>query len=440
MHFNTLNDYRQQVYGCFERSRDALFNLCDALVSEPQARSLPELSLSAFFQRRWPSVYEALQDGRINTEGLRRVFVQTLIESQPTDEPIWLGIDSSSMERLEAESSRDRGMIYVPNLPHATTPVSVGWQFSTVMLLPEQSRSWVGVLDQCRIGTEQGAIGVGIEQLRAVLPLIKRRVIVLAERWYAVARFVCACRELGGAALIRLKRNRTLYRAAPPRQAKQRGAPCKHGPLFQGMRPDTHGPADAQWEGSDEQGKRVKVSCWKQLHFREAPQAEVCVIRVQREAARETKRDPRESWFIWTGQEDVPLEQGSPWYRKRFSHEHGYRFLKQDLLWTAAHLRSPEQVERWSWIVACACNLLLLSKQLDLAVRRPWESRQRAVTPPQVRRVMPSILQQLGTPAQSPKPRGKSPGWQKGRPRTAAPRFAVVRKLKPVPKTQRKPA
>jgi len=45
------------MYSCFERSGDALFNLCDALLSEPQAGSLAELSLSVFFQRRWPSVY-----------------------------------------------------------------------------------------------------------------------------------------------------------------------------------------------------------------------------------------------------------------------------------------------------------------------------------------------------------------------------------------------
>jgi hypothetical protein len=440
MHFNTLNEFRQQVYDCFERSGDALFNLCDALVSEPQACSLPELSLSVFFERRWPSVYEALQDGRINVEGLREVFVEALIESQPADEPVWLGLDSSSMERLEAESNRDRGMIYMPNMPHATKPVSVGWQFSTVMLLPEQASSWVGILEQRRISTDQTAIEVGIDQLRALLPLISRPVIVLADRWYAVARFVCACRELGCQALIRLKRNRKLYRAAPPRKPQQRGTPCKHGPLFQGTRPETYGPADAQWEGTDEQGKRVVVSCWKGLHFREAPLAEVCVIRVQREAAQDSKRDPRISWFIWTGQEDVPLEQVRPWYRKRFSQEHGYRFLKQDLLWEQAHLRTPEQVERWSWIVACACNHLLLAKQLGLALHHPWESKQRAVTPRQVRRVMPSILHQLGTPAVPPKPRGKSPGWRKGRQRTPAPRFAVVRKPKKVPKTQRKPA
>src|SRR2546430_15644812 len=108
MHFNTLDHLRQQMYSCFERSRDALFNLGDALLSESQARSLPELSLSVFFERRWPSVYEALQDGRINVERLREVFVQALLEDKPIDEPIWLGLDSSSMERLEARSEERR--------------------------------------------------------------------------------------------------------------------------------------------------------------------------------------------------------------------------------------------------------------------------------------------------------------------------------------------
>ncbi len=440
MNLTILKEFRQQVYGCFERSQDALFNVSDALLSESQARSLPELSLSVFFERRWPSVYEALQDGRIDVNGLRKVFVQALIATDPQDEPIWMGLDSSSMERLEAGSNRDRGMIYVPNMPHATKPVSVGWQFSTLMLLPDDPSSWVGILDQQRIATEQTAIDVGIAQLRAVLPLITRRIIVLADRWYAVARFVCACRDLNCSALIRLKRNRKLYRPAPPRKEKQRGAPCKHGSLFQGTRPETYGRADAQWEGTDDQGKRVIVSCWKHLHFREAPEAEVAVIRVQREAARDSKRDPRESWFIWTGPQEAPLDQIRSWYRKRFSQEHGYRFLKQDLLWDKAHLRTPEQVERWSWLLAGVCNQLLVSKQLGLAQLRPWESKQRAVTPQQVRRVMPCILQQVGTPARSPKPRGKSPGWQKGRHRTPAPRFAVVRKPKPVPKSHRKRA
>jgi hypothetical protein len=144
------------------------------------------------------------------------------------------------MQRLEADSSRDRGMIYVPNMPHATKPVSVGWQFSTLMLLPEQPSSWVGILDQRRISSEQSAIEVGIDQLRTVLPLIGRAVIVLADRWYAGVRFVQACRQLGCAGLIHIRRNRKWYRAAPPRTGKP-GVPCKHGPLL-----EAHAPRDVR--------------------------------------------------------------------------------------------------------------------------------------------------------------------------------------------------
>src|SRR5207245_1390918 len=115
------------------------------------------------------------------------------------------------------------------------------------MRLAEQASRSVGSLGQRRIASSRAAIEVGIEQLRAVLALTKRRVIVLADRWYAVASFVQACQDLGAQALIRLKRNRKLYRPAPPRQPKQRGAPRKHGALFQGSRPETYGPADAQW-------------------------------------------------------------------------------------------------------------------------------------------------------------------------------------------------
>ena len=92
------------------------------------------------------------------------------------------------------------------------------------------------------------------------------------------------------------------------------------------------------------------------MHFREVPDTPVRVIRVQREAARDTKRDPRESWFVWTDQEDIPLEQVRTCYRKRFSHEHGYRFLKQDLLWTQAHLRkSNAGVGSWPVLAISCC-------------------------------------------------------------------------------------
>src|SRR5947209_19673251 len=74
--------------------------------------------------------------------------------------------------------------------------------------------------------------------------------------------------------------------------------------------------------------------------------------------------------------------------------EHGYRFLKQALLWNRVHVRTPEQFERWSWLVALVVNQLYLARELGQAVHRPWEPSERAITPQQVRRVMPTILWQ----------------------------------------------
>ena len=100
------------------------------------------------------------------------------------------------------------------------------------------------------------------------------------------------------------------------------------------------------------------------------------------------------------------------------------------------YVRTPEQFERWSWLVAVVLNQLYLARELGQALHRPWERKERPVTPQQVRRVMPAILVQLGTPARRCQPRGKAPGRAKGfRPKPAA-RFPVIRKH---PKKPKKP-
>lgn len=436
MDLTTMREIRQQIWQCFSRSADALFELADALTSDVAARSLPELSLSPSFRRRWGSVYEALADGRIEAQRWGRIWTQALVESHAG--PVWLSIDTTPIARPEAETSPDRGMIDVSNLPHAKRPVSVGWQFSTVLLLPQRRSSWGAILSQQRIASSQTAVEVGIGQLEHLRPLLPNEVRLLADRWYPTGPFLSACQRLAIDALMRLKRNRKLYRAAPAAPAGKRGAPRKHGTLFQGSKPETWGEPDESWQGSDDAGKPIQVAAWHQLHFRQATAVEVTVYRVVRERARGTKRDPVESWFCWVGSAPLPLCEVVSTYRYRFSHEHTYRFLKQDLFWTKARVRTPEQFERWSLVVATAMNHLVLACSLGQAQFRPWENRREIVTPRQVRRCMPTILAQLGTPAHAPKVRGKAPGWRKGTPRKRAERFAVIKKPKPVPKMRRK--
>ena len=426
LNFNTLKQVRQQTYDSFERGADALFNLCDALLCENQARSLPELSHSPFFEREWPSLYQALSNGKIDEVLLRQIWVKALLRDSAVGQTVWISVDASSIPRPEAETSEDRGIIHVSNLPRATKPISVGWQCSTVMLLPEVASSWVGILDQQRIETTQTAIGVAIAQLQALVPLIKHPIIIVADRWYATADFLRACKALGCQVLIRLKRNRKLYR--PPVRTSPKGRPPLDGPLLQGSRPDTVYGTEASLMSYDEQGKIVMVSRWSGLHFRQARDVQVRVFRVRREGAKDSKRDPRESWFVCLDDHaiDIPLATVTNLYGRRFSQEHGYRYLKQDLLWTHVHIRTPEQFERWSLLVSIVMNQLCLARPLGQASYRPWEARQRPATPGQVRRVMPSILSQVGTPARQCQKRGKSPGRALGFHPEPAPRYCVV--------------
>src|SRR5262249_22028684 len=211
--------------------------------------------------------------------------------------------------------------------------------------------SWTYILDQKRIQSKQTAVEVAVEQVCAIVPQLEGRPVLTSDRYYSCAPFLIGTKEIQADKLLRLKRNRVFYRR-PPEPSGKRGAPRKHGDRFQCCDPSTHGDPDETWQGKDEKGKSIQVSAWHQLHLRQARDIEVTVIRVVRETDAETQRAARESWFLWEGQDPLPLSQVWAGYRRRYSQEHGYRFKKQDLLWEQAHLRTPEQFERWSHIVA----------------------------------------------------------------------------------------
>src|SRR5260370_30903067 len=127
MNLTILNDFRHGVYGCFGKAKDALFNLVDALSSEAGASSFRELSFSPFFERTWASLYEALEDGQIDAERLRQVFVDCAPLPQ-AGEIVFLGVDTSNLYRPEAETAEDRTLVPLANLPkhtHAASPWAV---------------------------------------------------------------------------------------------------------------------------------------------------------------------------------------------------------------------------------------------------------------------------------------------------------------------------
>src|SRR5436309_4571918 len=124
MNLNTLNEFRHGIYTCFGHAKDALFNLVDALASEAGESLFPELSFSPFFERTWASLYEALEDGQIDAQRLRQLFVD-FAPLPAAGEIVFLGVDKSNLYRPNAGTAADRTSVPIANLPshtHATTP------------------------------------------------------------------------------------------------------------------------------------------------------------------------------------------------------------------------------------------------------------------------------------------------------------------------------
>ncbi len=103
--------------------------------------------------------------------------------------------------------------------------------------------------------------------------------------------------------------------------------------------------------------------------------------------------------------------------------EHFFRFGKNRLLLTSYQTPDVGHEENWWEIAGVAYVQLYAGAPLAQNLPRPWErwlpgvgeirSGQLA-SPSMVQRDMPRILQEIGTPAGPPEPRGKSPGRTEG--------------------------
>ena len=79
-----------------------------------------------------------------------------------------------------------------------------------------------------------------------------------------------------------------------------------------------------------------------------------------------------------------------------------------------------EHEENWEQIVELSAVQLWLARYIAESLPRPWErylpeTESKVASPSTVQRDFGRIIRQIGTPAQPPKPRGKSPGRAKGK-------------------------
>jgi hypothetical protein len=431
--FTQLQAFRQAAYACLGNGRAALFDLADAVLATPAVNSFAELALAPVFRRRWASLYEALQDGRPDREALLRLYVKQL----PTGGRLLLAGDHTAWPRLAAPTLRDRKIVHAPTKIAGNRPISIGYDFSTLSWVPELAGSWAPPLLFERISSAETPHQKGASQLRRISEAVQALGVRLVSLWdseYGCASFVNATHDIAADKLFRLRPNRCLWGPPPPYPG--RGRPAVHGPAFRLCEPLTWGQPASKLELTDPELGRVQVLVWRLLHFRQAADQPLVVVRIERLDAAHTARDPGVLWLGWHGGEPPPLATWWDWYLRRFAVDHWHRFAKQDLHWTLPHLATPEQAERWSDLMPLLTWQLWLARTLVNDVRLPWQKPQAAGhrTPGRVRQGMAGLLAAIGTPAPLPKPRGKAPGWPTGRLRKRRERYKVVKKARKKPK------
>lgn len=425
--FTRLIAFRQAAYACLGNARDALFELGDAVIVTPAANSFVELSCAPVFRRRWPSVYEALQDGRPDRQALLRLYRGQMKTSQ---RPILAG-DHTAWPRVTAYTMQERTIEHQPTKVPGNRPITVGMGFSTLVWVPESRGSWALPLLHERIASTETPIQKGSDQLRQACEKVSQRPVSLWDAEYGCAPFILKTADIAADKIVRLRPNLCLW--GPPPSYRGRYRPREHGAKFKLSDPTTWGPPAETWIVTDPELGQVELCLWRGLHFRKSKAHPMVVVRVHRPQARDTRRDPKDLWVAWIGQEPPPLADWWPLYLRRFAVDHWYRFAKQNLYWTLPHLATPDQSQRWSDLLTVITWQLWLARQAVADNPRPWQKPQANPSPGRVRQSMAGVLAAIGTPAKAPKPRGKSPGWPTGRQRQRRQRFPVVKKTKKKP-------
>ncbi|MBE7554268.1 MAG: transposase [Anaerolineales bacterium] len=120
-----LQQFRAGLYHSFRQRADAVFELIDALASDPQARSPVELSLSPVFRRQYASVYDGLDGWPVDQSQLKALLLA--VASVPAGDGFRLiGLDHTPKPRPYAETVSDRSFVYQPTLIRGNKPVTMG--------------------------------------------------------------------------------------------------------------------------------------------------------------------------------------------------------------------------------------------------------------------------------------------------------------------------
>lgn len=438
-----LSGFRQTFYQSLTARADALFELTDAaLCAEGPITSLVELSLATEHRRGHGSLYDGLNQGRIDINRFRTVLARQAIP-RSDEGRIVLAIDVSHWLRPDANTSPERLFCHTYCRGKGQAQMIPGWPYSFVAALEPGRTSWTAMLDVMRVRPDDDHTDLAATQLRTVVTgLITAghwrtgdpEIWIIGDSGYDGPRLAFLLADLPVRILVRLRSDRVLRFPAPSRQPGTRGRSTRHGARFEFTNPQTwptpahttitdtsrYGAAHARsWDRLHT--KLTRVGAWVG-HEELLPIVDGTVIRLQVERLPGTST-PKPLWLWYSATDHDAATTADQvdrlWqmFLRRFDLEHTFRFLKQTLGWTKPRIRTGEVADRWTWLMVAAYTQLRLARHVVEDQRRPWERKPATparLSPARVRRGFRAVRPATALPASAPKFSRPGPGRPAG--------------------------
>jgi hypothetical protein len=439
--FTRLRAFRQQAYQLFHHRRDAFFELMDAVIETPGARSFAELSLAPAFTRKWHSLYKALDEVSYDQQLLDELCLAQI----PTKQVVHFALDVTTIRRMHSPTLKDRLYCHAAKREVGGRGVIIGLPYSILAWASKRGSSFTPAVNIGRLKPLDKAVAVAVEQilwLGFYAPSILDWRCAL-DGAYGNREFFAPLQEKAVQVVARTRKDRVFYRRAQAEEYGGRGRPAVFGEAFRCKDASTWGLPDEQESFDDDHHGQVELKLWRALGFRRKGKfIEVEVMRSQIHAEKE--KPPEAHWYVaYNGKPEQEISVRD-WYETivhRWGIEPANRFRKERLYAELAKVREAQSSDHWLMGVQLLEWQLYLGRQQVQEKCLPWQKEQEVEkrTPNRVIQSLPENLWQVGTPVGEVRERGKGRGWPVGKPRERPQKYKLEAKSrKPVARMAKK--
>ena len=434
-----IEEFRDKLYLMFPKRKDAIMNLLDALSCHGREYdSVVQLSNSQYFERQYSSITDAIADGLPDAywDEIRKLIFQYNYDDAK-DKPYRFIVDCTANPRPYSKKLDDRHITHYPNPAPGNKPICVGHQYSVLTLLPNEessrSKNWLVPVSAKRVSSSNKGNEAGMTQIVNTIQefeLNGKLSISIGDSLYGTEQCrMTASMQNDLVHIFRLNSKRNVF-LKPQEDSKSKGRKKEYGFKMKlsdvSTHQECHESIQTQWITKKGKKHSVNIKLWKDVLLRGSRKfrssqhpLNIIQITVTNDKGESVFKKPMWLAVIGDRRDEISTIDIYNNYKSRYNIEHFFRFGKRNLMMDSYQTPDIEHEELWWQFCMIAYSQLHMAKNLVKAIPEPWERYSKSykesdkkglTSPSQTQRGFSTLLNQIGTPANNPSPRGKAPG------------------------------